>query len=201
MMLDELLEARETESMEELCARLGTFLGYEQPVAPSVIRRFSADPEFAQNLITCRQTPAFLQVLLNSPETRKYEQPEDKPPVQTQMAENSADPAPVRQRTSLELAAKAAKAFMKWGQAGFSQVDAATYQRRLDACRACPHFVEAGQQIVYRLATTEKDDRRKICNVCGCVVASKARLPGEACPMPHSEDPALNRWHEPIRSR
>lgn len=198
MMLDELLAARETESMEELCARLGTFLGREQPVAPSVVRRFSADPEFAQNLITCRQTPAFLQVLLNSPETKKYEQPEDMQPVQKQTAENMAS---AHQRSSLELAAKAAKAFIKWGQAGFSQVDAATYQRRLNACRACPHFVEAGQQIVYRLATTEKDDKRKICNVCGCVVASKARLPGETCPMPHPEDPTLNRWCEPLHTR
>lgn len=199
-MLDELLFTSEAESIEELCVRLGTFLGCGQPVAPSVVRRFSADPEFAQNLITCRQTPGFLQVLFNSPETRKYEQPEDTQTGQ-QTAERPAAPSPVRQRTSLELAAKAAKAFIKWGQAGFSQVDNKTYQRRLDACRACPHFIEAGQQLVYRLTATEKEDRRKICNVCGCVVASKARLPGETCPTPHPENPALNRWHEPLRAR
>jgi hypothetical protein len=163
-MMQELLKIDGTESWEDLCTRLGKTLGLDQPVSSSVMRRVMDDPLYAHDLLSCRNTPGFLKVLLHDPRNEAY-----KPPVQ------------IAEKTTLQLLSKASSALFKWGKAGFSTVDEETYQRRFNTCLQCVHLVEPPDKLLYRLMTSGKPNE-KICNLCGCVAAKKARLPTESCP-------------------
>jgi hypothetical protein len=180
-MITELIEVQETESWDEICLRLGRFLGLNSAVPSSVMRRAMDDPLFAHDLISCRNTPAFLNVLMSDPANKYYEPAQE-----------------VIKRSSFELASKAAGALLKWGKAGFSQIDKETYERRYNACLACEYLVDPPNQIAYKISFAKKNDR-KICNACGCVAAKKARIPTEACPMADPTNHALNRWGEPMK--
>lgn len=170
----------ETGSIAQDCARLGEMIGLDRPVAPEVFARAVDDPEYARNLIVCRESPPLRDFLLG--QARDWA-----------ATEQAAGP----EATSLELVAKAAQSFWAWTKSGFALVDQETQKRRFDTCLACPHLREAPKTLAYKLAGADAD-RNRICGLCGCVASRKARLPNETCPGPHPDRPGFNRWGESI---
>lgn len=188
-MIKELLEAKETDSFDELCARMGNFLGIGKAVPPKVLLRAIDDPPFADNLILCRNTPGFLQPLFDDPKTAQYDQ--------------AAKEDQKKSRSNTELITKAATAFLKWGRTGFSTVDEATLERRENACLSCPNLT-APEKKLQKLVAVKLDKERtgrrtgdKTCRLCGCNVSRKMRLPGESCPDSHPAISGVTRWNEP----
>lgn len=179
-MLEMLEQHKNNESWEDIQAKFGDYLGIEEPVSRGVLRRAMEDSRFADYLITCRNRPKYLAALLNDPRNQEYEMLE-----------------PTIEKSNRQLAIEAAKALLKWGKAGFSQVDRATFERRFGACQACPHLVEPPNKLVYKVKLSPEADLR-VCNACGCVAARKARLPTESCPVADPNQPGLNHWGEPL---
>jgi hypothetical protein len=180
-----LLGTSETTPLPQMCARLGEALGLENPVPMAVLRRAIDDPGFAADLITCRNTPAFLAALFDDRRTRAY-----------------APAAEAKPASTLALAAKAAAALTRWGRAGFSIVDEATLARRERACLACPNLGEP-RSLLQKLVPAGAADGRtgqhlggKICTLCGCIAGKKIRLPTEACPDAHPTRAGVTRWGE-----
>ncbi|NEP52731.1 MAG: hypothetical protein F6K65_29580 [Moorea sp. SIO3C2] len=185
-MIQELLAVKENESLSEICVRLGTFLGLEEPVPMNVLLRAMEDPIYANDLIICRNAPGFLIPLLKDPRNKAYEIPQQ-----------------IEPKTNLELAQKAVKTLIGWGKAGFSVVDDETLARRENACLACPNLSEP-QKLVQKLIpskdVTQKLGERtgnKVCQLCGCNVGKKIRIPSESCPEQHPTAAAMTRWGEP----
>jgi hypothetical protein len=185
--LQELLDIKDSGSLPEMCSLLGDFLGLQEPVPTCVLLRAVSDPTFAADLITCRQAPDFLNALFDDPRTRAYE--------------SSPDAAP-SSLSSRQLVGRAAEAFMRWGKAGFSTVDAETMERRENACLVCPNLRDpelALQKLISGKVMPGKIGSRtgnKICSLCGCNAGRKLRLPTEACPAPHPTMPGFTRWEE-----
>ncbi len=183
-MIQQLLDLNGEETVPDLCARLGDVLGLDGPAPEAALRRACEDPAFAGDLLTCRGAPGFLQALLDAPATRAYERER---------------PAPGNR----ELVGRAAAAFVRWGRAGFSTVDEEALARREAACLACPHLREPASA-VQRLVPAREEDRlgartgRRVCELCGCNVAKKMRLPSESCPGPHPTRAGVTRWGEPL---
>ncbi len=188
-MIQQLLQVSESTPVPEMRERLGEVLGIGRPVPLPVLLRAIDDPGFAADLITCRQSPAFLTALFDDRRTRAYGP-----------AAETADVSPA------QLAGKAALAFARWGKAGFSTVDTETLDRREQACLACPHLGDAQSMLQKLVPTGAVADRvgsrlgRKICTLCGCVATKKIRLPTEACPGEHPLRAGLTRWEEPART-
>ena len=178
-MIPELNNIDGTESWDELRERFGKVLGLDSPVPAAVMRRAMADSIFAHRLLTSRNSRGFLDSLMRDPRNRAYDVAE-----------------PPTELSNRELIGKAAKALVSWGKSGFSQVDQETYTRRIDACHGCPNLGEPGNQLVYKLRRKSEDSR--VCKLCGCVAARKARLPTESCPAAHPTEPGLSRWGEPV---
>jgi hypothetical protein len=190
-MIQELLETKETDSFDDLCLRLGNFLGIGKPVPAKVLLRAVNDPPFASDLIISRNMPGFLQPLFDDPKTALYEE--------------SLLPVKKKTKTNSELLSKAAKAFIGWGKTGFSVVDESTLERRENACLSCPNLTDP-EKTLQKLAASKlesgKIGRRtgaKVCTLCGCNISKKIRLPGEACPDNHPALAGMNRWGEAKR--
>lgn len=161
----------EYESIDQGCAELGRILNLDAPVAPDVFVSAAEDPIYARNLLTCRNTPAFRDRLLARPPRRWT-------------ADLPGDAALLR---------SAAKSFWTWAKSGMQTVSDEIYRSRLAACESCPHLGKApGDRALYKLAGTGP-----ICTLCGCKVASKARLATDGCPGRDPSDPTLTRWGEP----
>jgi hypothetical protein len=182
-------------SIDDLRARLGVALELDGPAPTEVFRRAVDDPAFAEDLLTCRGAPGFLQALFEAPATRAY----------ACVAEDAGDggaEAPSSEAGNRELVARAADAFVRWGRAGFSTVDDTVLARREAACLACPHLREP-TAAVQRLAPGRETDRlgarlgRRVCDLCGCTTSRKIRLPSESCPGRDPADASLTRWGEP----
>jgi hypothetical protein len=189
-MIDELLDIKEGESVDELRGRLARVLGREEPVPLGAFLRATEDPSYCSYLLTSRGAPGFLEPLLNDPANARYVPAEAAPAAHSNAA----------------LAGRAAKALVNWGRAGFSVADEATIERREAACLACPHLSEPAtklQKVLPAKAVADRAGRRtgaKVCNQCGCQVAKKIRVPTEQCP---ADDPAragVSRWGERRRS-
>ncbi|PWR21987.1 hypothetical protein [Zavarzinia compransoris] len=155
------------------CRELADMLNLAAPVPVDVLEAAVRDEAYAQRLLATRRNPRALDFLLKHPPKAAG-------------------------RSNGELVRAAALAFLRWGKVGFATVDGETLARRRDACLACPHLADPPDSTLYRLAAAR--DSRKICGSCGCVVWSKTRLPTEACPQAHPDDPRLNRWGEPRRA-
>jgi hypothetical protein len=188
-MIKELLDIKDSDSLPEMCARFGEFLGLDKPVPMNVLLRAIDDPPFASDLITCRNTPAFLEALFNDHRNNAYGKPE---------VEKAKSP------TSAELIGKAASAFINWGKAGFSTVDMQTLERREDACLECPNLKDP-EHILQKIVPSKKAagktgsrTGKRVCALCGCNAAKKMRLPSEACPDKHPTLSGITRWGEPI---
>jgi hypothetical protein len=143
----------------------GAVLNLPGPVSEAVHRRAMADPDYASDLLACKDTPVFRDFLLG-------EEP----------------PAP--SHGSLALIGGAAASTVKWAVSGFANVDDETYRRRLDTCAACKHQKIRPQQAVYALAGTEE----KICGLCGCLLRTKARQAHARCPDTDPANPGHDRW-------
>lgn len=189
-MINELLTVKETDSLDDLRARLANAIGWSEPVPVGAFMRAVSDPMYAAALITSRNTPGFLEPLLNDPHNLRYL------------------PAPkgaeVPEISNARLAANAAKAMLRWGKSGFSIADAETIERRESACLSCEHLTEP-KKLLQKLmpAGTSRDEvgRRtgnKVCNQCGCQVSKKIRVPTETCPSAHPTLVGLSRWGEPL---
>lgn len=189
-MIQELLEIKPTDSIPEMCSRLGTVLGLEDSVPEVVLHRAIADQDFAANLITCRNSPEFLKLLINDSRNMNY------------MPKNSDSPT----INNAELIQNASKALLRWGKAGFSIVDDATLEKREDSCIACPNL-SAPEKLLQKLvgkkteAVIGRRTGKQICKLCGCNVSKKIRLPSEHCPDRHPVKIGLNRWEEPIAAQ
>jgi hypothetical protein len=179
---ESLLAVGEGETWDAMCLRVGRVLGMSEPVPSHAMQRMIADGTFAHDVLSSRNVPAFLEALFDDPASRAY-----------------GGSAQTVHRSNAELLAKAAGALLTWGKTGFSQVNAATYERRFGACRACPHLVDPpADRLLYKLSTGSPVER-KICDACGCVASRKARLPSEGCPQADPSDPSRTRWGEPLR--
>lgn len=96
---------------------------------------------------------------------------------------------------TMALLISATHALARWAMTGFRSVPAEHVRQRLEACFACPALQTQGRRgVSARLALGSP----AVCGLCHCAVAKKARLPTETCPMPLAEDPAVNRWGEPV---
>ncbi len=180
-MIQELIQIKESDSLDAVCARFGEFLGLNQPVKTNVMKRVLEDQLFAHDLISCRNTPGFLSVLLNDPVNNQYEVSHE-----------------VEDHSTLELTSRITKALINWGKAGFSKVDPKIYTKRMSACEGCSHFVEPPRKLIYKLIK-KVNKEAKICNLCGCVASRKALLPSESCPAPHDKLPGMSKWEEPLQ--
>lgn len=182
--MNELMEdLKNAGSWGEMLEQFQVFLGSEKPVPPAVLRRALADDMFAHYLIVCRNHQPHLTSLFNDPRNRTYERPDD-----------------IEEKSSILLAAKAAKAFMKWGKAGFSQVDEETFEQRFSACESCEYLVQPPKKLIYKLVASKRSDQR-VCSACGCVASRKARLSTESCPVAGRDNPSLNRWGQPMPAK
>jgi hypothetical protein len=184
-MIKELLTVKETDSLDDLRTRLATAIGWTEPVPVAAFVRAVSDPMYAAALITSRNTPGFLEPLLNDPRNLRYL------------------PA-VKEISNARLAANAAKAMLQWGKSGFSVADAETIERRENACLSCEHLTEPKkllQKLMPAGASRDEVGRRvgnRVCDMCGCQVSKKMRLPTEACPSAHQTLVGLSRWREPL---
>ena len=97
--------------------------------------------------------------------------------------------------STTELIKGAIAAHAKWAAAGFEIVDENTFIKRMNTCFSCEYYVDAPSTTVYKIATAGFDEK-KICGICGCVVARKARYATGHCPHPHEEKPGFNKWEE-----
>ncbi len=162
--------------LEEHCAELGALLGLDGPVAHAVVLRAGSDPDYARNLMLCRDNPMLRGVLLEQAQ---------------------AAPAPAEVPGSAALAVRAAKALLAWGRTGFGTADETMLAERLAACTACPDLRSAPDRLAYKLAG--KALRDGVCGLCGCLVARKARMLDERCPSGAAPDrPGYNRWGQPL---
>ncbi|BAM92466.1 hypothetical protein S58_64930 [Bradyrhizobium oligotrophicum S58] len=156
------------------CNELGKILGLRGPVEERVLTAAVQNPSYAANLILCRETPVFLHQLLAHP------------------------PPPRDAIPTGELLRRGADALWRWARAGFTSVEDAVLQRRLDACQACPNLSHPpeGQELLYKLAGTAAGSK-SVCRICGCPVARKAAMTFERCPDAHPDIAGLSRWGEP----
>ena len=174
------------QQLQDKCREFSEILGLNEPVSPEVLQAATEDETYAHNLLVCRKEPAFLNYLLaNPPKLRSSPEllPQDK--------------------TNLELISKASQTLLKWAQTGFSVVDDETLERRENACLACPHLSEP-QKLVQKIIPSKEINQKigqrtgkKVCNLCGCNVSKKIRLPSESCPDKHPTQAAMTRWREP----
>jgi hypothetical protein len=173
---------REFATIEEGCAELGAFLGLDGPASRDVLHGAMQDATYAGNLIISRSAPAFLKVLLDNPPRRLNVSGDD-------AAEQSAT----------ELLAKAAKSLWAWSRSGLQKVSDETYRGRLAACAACPHRKQPPQRAIYGIAAKLAGGGadRHVCGLCGCLIATKARMASEACPDLDPLRPGFTRWGEP----
>jgi hypothetical protein len=185
-MIQELLDIRPTDSFQDMCNRMGAFLGIEKQMPENAMRRAIQDQDFANNLITCRNAPGFLEVLLNDPGNEQY----------------AMDAAGDSQLSNADLIQKAAGAFLRWGKAGFSVVDDKVLEARENACLACENLSKPEKMLQKLVTSKPKEQIGKrtadcVCKLCGCSISKKIRLPSESCPALHPENRQLNRWSEP----
>ncbi|HEY0515186.1 MAG TPA: hypothetical protein VGH73_25035 [Thermoanaerobaculia bacterium] len=165
--------------LDYACHELARILGLDLPVPVSVLLRAAKERGYLDQLIACRRDSCCLSSLLPPPEEIGSGSPDDP-----------------EQHSSRELVLEALKAFWSWAGEGFGLVDAATYRRRLEACRRCPHYGQARPLAVYKLAGAWAADSR-VCRQCGCVMSVKARLGKQRCPSRDSASPARSRWGDP----
>lgn len=179
-MIKEIKDITEAGTWDEMRHRLGAFLGAKEAVPSAMLNRAMHDDKFAYYLLTCRNQPQFLKALENDPRNKEFE-----PAVANE------------EKSNVQLVAGAAKAMLRWSKSGFTQIEKDVYEQRFAACLRCPHLSEPPDKMVYKLASNDTTDRR-VCGACGCVASRKTKLPTEKCPVADPENPAVNRWGQPM---
>ncbi len=173
-------------SIEEKCRQFSDFLGIEETVSVEVLQAAVEDENYARNILTTRNTPAFLNHLLANP------------------PKSTAANTPKLSNT--ELIGRATKALVAWTKTGFSKVDKITLEQREDACLLCPNLSSPKKALQKMVSTGKNTDeigqraRQSVCNLCGCNIAKKIRIPSEQCPDKHPEKEGYSRWNEELVS-
>ncbi|WP_348052300.1 hypothetical protein [Mucilaginibacter sp.] len=108
--------------------------------------------------------------------------------------ENTDNTAPV---STVTLIKEVANSLLKWTKTGFNAVTEEIYHIRIAACKTCPHFVNPPHDkgLLYKIAGADVH-HKSTCNLCGCVIKTKARLPHDTCPDADANKPGFNRWGE-----
>jgi hypothetical protein len=182
-----MIDVGNDQSWDELRAEFGEQLGLADPVPGAVLRRAMVDKAFAHRLLVSRGSPAFLAALIEDPVNRRYEIVD----AASAAAHDASTPG------NAELARRAATAVMTWGKAGFTHVGDDVFEARLAACEACPQLRDPPDRLAYKIRARRNADMR-VCGLCGCVVARKARMATETCPGADPADPSRNRWGQEI---
>jgi hypothetical protein len=186
-MIQELLHIEPTDSFQDICHRMSSLLGINKQMPENAMRRAIEDQDYANNLITCRNAPGFLEVLLMDPKNEEY----------AQVAAKES------KLTNTDLIQKAASAFLRWGKAGFSVVDDTVLETRENACLSCEYITKPETTLQKLVTSNAKDQLGKrvadcVCKLCGCSLSKKIRIPTESCPGANAQNNQLNRWGEPI---
>ena len=158
-------------TLTELRSAYGEALGLDQPIPEPALKAIAVDATYARRLFASRGASQMLALML------------DRPPEITHAPSVAA------------MAASAASALARWTQSGFAVVDDVQLARRLGACHACPYLADPAS-LLQKMATIGSDNG-KVCQLCGCPIERKTRLPSEACPAPDPANATLNRWGEP----
>ncbi|MEM6273466.1 MAG: hypothetical protein AAF998_28940 [Bacteroidota bacterium] len=184
----DILEEGKWSSIAEQCAALGEMIGLEAPVAEEVLRLALRSKRFAQQLLASRQAPVWRDYLLkNLPSV------DDDPEVEALPLDN------------LNLIARGSKALLRWAHSGFLPATEEMISRREKACLQCFHLrppEKTLQKIVSTAKFVDEPGERTgnlVCNLCGCGVRNKLRLPTESCPAPHPKSEGYTRWGEEVR--
>jgi hypothetical protein len=167
---------------EEAAERLGRHLGLDGPAPLAATERALADPLFARALIAARKLPALRDRMLDAAADMRVS-----------AAPDGGAPAP----SAAALAAKAAGSVLKWGMEGLRHPEPWVIERRLAACSACEHNAEAPDTLVYRGVKVVAGKDARICDLCHCLINTKAAIATEHCPDRHPETPSMSRWDEP----
>jgi len=178
-----LSELKQITDVQEACAKFGQLLGLDGPVKPQVLYAAMEDADYARNLLLCRRNATMMASLLMQPT-----------PVTAPAT--SVD----KNHSSLQLIARATRSLVDWGKTGFSTTDATTYQKRLSACNRCDQLESAPDNLMYKISLYKNEDKRT-CKACGCVVSRKARLTSDTCPLEDAANPGFNRWGEARQNR
>lgn len=115
-------------------------------------------------------------------------------PAASEAPEEAASPP-----SSASLVFEASRSLLRWAAGSFRVVDDAQYERRISACSGCEHQRAPRGNLVHDVLRAV-DPASKVCGLCGCLTAKKARLPHESCPASDPDDPTRTRWGEPRRS-
>lgn len=166
--------ARE-EALGAFSHRLAEALGLPAGLPRETVERAAVDPLYLHGLITGRDIPDAVSGLIAQSRG-------------TSLPKWAPRPTPV-------LVAKAAQALARWAAAGFREVSPATAEARRRACRSCPELRAPSGHPIHRLAGAAGSG---VCGLCSCAIEKKATLPTESCPLQSADDPALNRWGEPL---
>ncbi|MBL8518891.1 MAG: hypothetical protein JNM76_18170 [Betaproteobacteria bacterium] len=187
-MEESLLRLAAAESLPEIRTRLGAHLGLEGPVDEAVVRAAVLHPDFGRRLMAAAGSPELVRHLLAAA-------PKVDPGHLRFRALNTNEAASMSPASSIELAAQASASLLRWATRGFKPVDDLTYARRWNACLNCENLAEPPSRAIHKIVGTLLPEKR-VCRLCGCVAASKARIPHESCPGTHAIDPTLTRWGE-----
>lgn len=202
-------------TMPELCARLGEMLELGRALPEPVARAAVTRPDYARYLWAARGRPGLLEHLIraapppgnSSARFTETARPRVEAPaedvgavaVEAEPAEAKAE-AEEPAHSSANLIFQASRSLLRWAAGSFKLVDDEQYERRISACNACEHLRVPAGNLVHKLLRAA-DPASKVCGLCGCVTAKKARLPHESCPASDPSDPALTRWGEPRQDR
>lgn len=170
-------------SLNEQCKQFSEILGFDEPVPEEVLKAALQNESYAHNLLISRESPEMMQQLMNNPRSTGLG---------------------AKRFSNTELVSKAAAAFVRWGKTGFAVVSIAVLKQREDACLLCPNLKGPSgllQNMVPAAAQNERPGHRtgkNICDLCGCNVANKIRLPSEVCPDTDPDNKGMTRWGEPV---
>lgn len=173
---------QELNNWNEIQIKFGEIINVKGTVPVSVINRAFADDRFAFYLVLTKDSPDLQKQLFEDSKNREFEEKKFE-----EIFSNK------------KILAKASGALFKWAKAGFTQVDDATFERRMAACKSCPHLKQPPAKTVYKISKLTGGDQ-SVCGLCSCVVSRKAKLPTESCPAIHPENSSLNRWGEPLKT-
>lgn len=176
------------DKLHRLLDEFRELLGAEQVPDEQALRTAFLQPAYAEQLMANRNNPEVLAQLLAHP---------PKQPMQLGQVRAEAF-------STAQLASRAGRAMWHWARSGFGTVSETVLRQREAACLVCPNLAGAQllvQKIISSPEIADADGQRlgnSICAVCGCSLKRKIRLTTESCPQPSDDNPALNRWGEPV---
>lgn len=210
-------------TVTDLCTTLGEMLELGRPLPERAARAAVTRPDYARYLWAARGKPVLLEHLITSAPppgnsgarfATGARVPAGGPSAPAARAEAGAqveagvDVLPAAgvevgaglaagpARSTASLVFQASRSLLRWAAGSFKTVDDEHHARRMAACGSCEHLRAPAGNLVHDLIRAI-DPASKVCGLCGCVAAKKARLPHESCPAADPHDPTMTRWGEP----